>query len=52
MQLCFGDLHSDAEVMGGFSVIVIRNFFWVEKKSRFFLLVVSQFEDEKVAGHH
>ena len=52
MQLCFSDLHSDAEVMGGFSVIVIRNFFWVEKKSRFFLLVVSQFEDEKVAGHH
>ena len=32
MQLCFGlsDLHSDAEVMGGFSVIVIHNFFFCE----------------------
>ena len=29
MQLCFGlsGLYSDVEVMGGFSVIVIRNFF-------------------------
>ena len=52
MQLCFGDLHSDAEVMGGFSVFVIRNFFSGLKKSQFFFSVVSQFEDEKVVGRH
>ena len=27
MQLCFGDLYSDTEVMGGYLVIVLRNLF-------------------------